>query len=112
MLEDYYVKPSTIDRVRSSWLALQIESYLEWLQAHPYSRLVGYRRLPLLFHFAEFAQKKRGRDIALESLHKGVRIAVVGATRSQDKDSRCGTQARSMPSVAYDRCCSWLAKSR
>jgi hypothetical protein len=64
MLEDYYVKPATIDRVRSSWLAPQIESYLEWLQAHGYSRLVVYRRLPLLFHFAEFAQKKGCRDIA------------------------------------------------
>jgi integrase/recombinase XerD len=64
MLEDYYVKPTAIDRVRSSWLAPQIESYLEWLQAHGYSRLVVYRRLPLLSHFAEFAQKKGCRDIA------------------------------------------------
>ncbi len=40
MLEHYYVKPSTIDRVRASWLAPQIESYLEWLEAHHYSRLV------------------------------------------------------------------------
>ncbi len=56
MLEDYYFKPSTIDRVRSSWLARQIENYLEWLQTHGYSRLVGYRWLTLLFHFAEFAQ--------------------------------------------------------
>jgi hypothetical protein len=64
MLEDYYVKPSTIDRVRRSWLAPQIESYLEWLQAHGYSRLVVYCRLPLLFQFAEFAQKKGSRDIA------------------------------------------------
>ena len=63
MLEDYYVKPSTIDRVRSSWLAPQIESYLEWLETHGYSRLVVYRRVPLLFHFAEFAQKKGCRDI-------------------------------------------------
>lgn len=63
MLEDYYVKPSTIDRVRSSWLAPQIESYLEWLEIHGYSRLVVYRRLPLLFHFAEFAQKGC-RDVA------------------------------------------------
>jgi integrase/recombinase XerD len=69
MLEDYYVKPSTIDRVRSSWLAPQIESYLEWLQAHGYSRLVVYRRLPLLFHFAEFAHKKGCRDIASCKAH-------------------------------------------
>jgi integrase/recombinase XerD len=63
MLEDYYVKPSTIDRVRASWLAPQIESYLGWLEAHGYSRLVVYRRLPLLFHFAEFAQKKGCGDV-------------------------------------------------
>jgi integrase/recombinase XerD len=56
MIEDYYVKPSTIDRVRSS--------YLEWLEAHRYSRLVVYRRLPLLFHFGEFAQKKGCKDVA------------------------------------------------
>jgi hypothetical protein len=49
MLEDYYVKPSTIDRIRGSWLAPQIESYLEWLEAHGYSRLVVYRRLPCFF---------------------------------------------------------------
>ncbi len=55
MLEDYYVKPSTIDRVRSSWMAPQIESYLEWLQAHGYSRLVVHRRLPLLFHFQQIS---------------------------------------------------------
>ena len=28
MLEDYYVKPSTLDRVRASWLAPQIEGCL------------------------------------------------------------------------------------
>jgi len=33
MLEDYYVKPATVDRVRASWLAPQIESYLEWLES-------------------------------------------------------------------------------
>jgi hypothetical protein len=64
MLEDYYVKPSTIDRIRGSWLAPQIESYLEWLEAHGYSRLVVYRHLPLLFHFAEFTEKKGCSDIA------------------------------------------------
>jgi integrase/recombinase XerD len=54
----------TIDRIRGSWLAPQIESYLEWLEAHGYSRLVVYRSLPLLFRFAEFAEKKGCTDIA------------------------------------------------
>jgi hypothetical protein len=80
MLEDYYVKPATVDRVRASWLAPQIESYLEWLESHCYSRLVVYRRLPLLFQFAEFAQKKGCKDVASCKAYKGVRIAVAGAT--------------------------------
>jgi hypothetical protein len=33
MLEDYYVKASTVDGVRAGWLAPQIESFLERLQA-------------------------------------------------------------------------------
>src|SRR5260370_32099912 len=80
MLEDYYVKPSTIDRVRSSWLALKIESYLTWLQAHGYSRFVVYRRLPLLFHFAEFAQKKGCRDVSSCCGFYGVEGLASGAT--------------------------------
>jgi hypothetical protein len=42
----------------------QIESYLEWLESYRYSLLVVYRRLPLLFHFAEFVQKKGCKDVA------------------------------------------------
>jgi integrase/recombinase XerD len=103
MLEDYYVKPSTIDRVRSSWLAPQIESYLEWLEIHGYSRLVVYRRLPLLFHFAEFAQKKGCRDIAsckaytkefvslwLEQHGADAKTAV--AVRKHSIDAECGVR--------------------
>jgi integrase/recombinase XerD len=103
MLEDYYVKPSTIDRIRASWLAPQMESYLEWPQAHGYSRLVVYRRLPLLFHFAEFAQKKGCRDVAscknyiqefvsqwLE--RHGAHAKTVTGLRKQSIDAECGVR--------------------
>ena len=103
MLEDYYVKPSTIDRVRSSWLAPQIESYLEWLQAHGYSRLVVYRRLPLLFHFAEFAQKKGCREIASCKAYikefvsqwldqHGAKAKTPVAVRKHTIDAECGVR--------------------
>jgi integrase/recombinase XerD len=36
MLEHYFVKPSTLDRIRGSWLASPIERYVEWLEAHGY----------------------------------------------------------------------------
>jgi integrase/recombinase XerD len=109
MLEDYYVKPSTVDRVRASWLAPQIESYLEWLESHRYSRLVVYRRLPLLFHFAEFAQKKGCKDVAsckpyikefvsqwLEQHGANAKTAV--AVRKHTIDAECG--ARQMLQLA------------
>jgi hypothetical protein len=37
-LKHYFVKPSTIDRIRSSWLGSQIESYVEWMEVHGYAR--------------------------------------------------------------------------
>ena len=57
MLEHYFVKP-TIDRIRGSWLGSHIESYVEWMKVHGYSRPTVLRRVPLLFHFAEFVQQR------------------------------------------------------
>jgi integrase/recombinase XerD len=31
MLEHYFVKPATVDRIRASWIAPSIEQYVEWL---------------------------------------------------------------------------------
>jgi len=31
MLEKYYIKPQTIDRIRAHWLAEPIERYVTWL---------------------------------------------------------------------------------
>ena len=28
MLEEYFIKPATIDRLRGSWIAAQIEAYV------------------------------------------------------------------------------------
>jgi hypothetical protein len=64
MLEHYFVKPSTIDTIRRSWLGSQIESYVEWMEAHGYARPTVLRGVPLLFHFAEFVQKRGCTEIA------------------------------------------------
>jgi site-specific recombinase XerD len=64
MLERYFVKPSTIDKIRGSWLGSQIESYVEWMEVHGYARPTVLRRVPLLFHFAEFAQRRGCTEIA------------------------------------------------
>jgi integrase/recombinase XerD len=49
MLEHYFVKPSTIDRIRGSWFGSQIESYVGWMEAKGYSSRTVFRRVPAAF---------------------------------------------------------------
>jgi integrase/recombinase XerD len=56
MLERYFVKPETIDRLRDSWIGEPIEQYVTWLHAHGYAARNVFRRVPLLRQFGEFAQ--------------------------------------------------------
>lgn len=63
MLEQYYVRPDSIDRIRESWLGSAIESYVEWLNSKGYSSRTVYRRVPRLVGFADFTQKRGCTDI-------------------------------------------------
>ncbi len=56
MLEQYYVRPSTVDRIRSSWIAPAIEQYVSWLAEHNYRERSILRRIPLVATFGEFAK--------------------------------------------------------
>jgi integrase/recombinase XerD len=56
MLERYFLKPDTIDRLRESWIGEPIERYVAWLHEHRYSARNVYRRVPLLRQFGAFAQ--------------------------------------------------------
>jgi integrase/recombinase XerD len=55
MLEEYFRKPSTVDRIRGSWMAAEIESYVVWLVENRYSVKSIWRRVPIVFEFGEFA---------------------------------------------------------
>jgi integrase/recombinase XerD len=55
MLERYFVRPDTIDRIRASWLGDPIERYVVWLTERGYSPKNVWRRVPLLMHFGDFA---------------------------------------------------------
>jgi hypothetical protein len=52
MLERYFSKLSTLDRIRSSWLTPSIEAYVEQLTGEGYSRSSITRRVALLCRFA------------------------------------------------------------
>jgi integrase/recombinase XerD len=66
MLENYFVKPETIDRLRGSWIAAEIENYVVWLVERDYSTKSIWRRVPIAFRFGEFA-RARGAN-ALDEL--------------------------------------------
>ena len=57
MLEQYFVRPATIDRIRGSWIATEIEAYVAWLVEHSYSAKSIWRRVPITFAFGEFARE-------------------------------------------------------
>jgi integrase/recombinase XerD len=64
MLEGYFVKPSTIDRVRASWLAPQIERYVEWMHTEGYADRSVLHQVPILCHFADFATHHGATDLS------------------------------------------------
>jgi integrase/recombinase XerD len=59
MLHRYFVKPTTINRIRNSWIGAGIERYVAWLTEQGYSRQKVATWVPILVRFGEFT-KKRG----------------------------------------------------
>ena len=55
MLDQYYVKPQTVDRIRGSWIGEAVEKYVVWLAERGYAGRTVLRRVPILVRFGEFA---------------------------------------------------------
>jgi site-specific recombinase XerD len=64
MLDRYYVRPVTVDRIRSCWIAPAIEQYVDWLTERRYSNRTVWRRIPLLVAFGEFAKNNGATELA------------------------------------------------
>ncbi|MFQ5859620.1 MAG: site-specific integrase [Anaerolineae bacterium] len=58
MLEQYFVRPETIDRIRSSWISDAIEQYVRWLSEQGYAGRNVSRRISVLRQFGEFARRQ------------------------------------------------------
>ena len=67
MLEQYFLRPTTVDRIRSGWLGPQIERYVEWMHAQKYAQRNITRRVALLCNFADFARASGATDLASTS---------------------------------------------
>jgi integrase/recombinase XerD len=58
MLEKYFVKPQTVDRIRALWLGSEIECYVARLSEQGYANRTVLRRVPILARFADFARAR------------------------------------------------------
>src|SRR5258708_39979549 len=87
MLEQYFVKPATIDRIRSSWIAAEIETYLAWLAGQGYSTKSIWRRIPMAFAFGGFARGRGASTIG----ELPANVEAVVADRVAAHDARTGS---------------------
>jgi len=87
MLEKYFVRPQTVDRIRASWIGPQIEQYVAWLAERGYGTRSVLRRVPLLAAFGEFARLNGARSLADLPGHVD---AFVDKRAGESRDARGG----------------------
>jgi integrase/recombinase XerD len=63
MLENFYVRPTTVDRIRGSWIAPAIEQYVGWLAEHRYTERSVLHRAPFLVRFGEYAKSHGATEL-------------------------------------------------
>lgn len=56
MLQTYYSKPQTTDRIRAHWLGEPVEHYVTWMHDQGYAARNVFRRVPILLHFGTYAK--------------------------------------------------------
>jgi integrase/recombinase XerD len=57
VLNRYFIRPTTVDRIRASWIGDPIERYVAWLCEQSYAARNVFVRVPILLRFGEFAQR-------------------------------------------------------
>jgi site-specific recombinase XerD len=97
MIEKYFIKLQTIDRIRANWLGEPIERYVAWLDDRGYGSRNVFRRVPLLMRFSAYAQSNGAK--AWEDLPQHVPGFVSGWTREHGLNRRTD---RSRKSVANE----------
>ncbi len=94
MLEHYYSRPATVDRIRSRWLGPAISRYAEWMADQQVARASALFRLQTLVLFDRFVTSRNVRS--LEELPAQIEPFIEEWRR---------TRGRRPHSASYDR---WL----
>ena len=99
MLERYFVKPSTVDRIRGNVAGAYIEHYVDWMHSQGYASRNVLKRVPLLCQFGQFASQRgaTGGGSALEHVEAFAAYwqALHGKTcKSADASAKVAQDAR------------------
>jgi site-specific recombinase XerD len=62
MLDRFFSRPDTIDRICSSWIGAAIVQYVTWLAERHFSARTVCRRVPILMHFGDFARGRGAKE--------------------------------------------------
>lgn len=62
MIEKYFKKPETWDRIRACWLFEPIDRYVRWLCGQNYAEGNVQARVPLLIRFADYARSRGAKS--------------------------------------------------
>jgi integrase/recombinase XerD len=76
MLETYFVKPQTADRIRACWIGAEIECYAGWLAERGYRPRTVRRHVQALVAFGEFARRRGASAPADLPAHVGDFVAM------------------------------------
>lgn len=99
MLESYFVRPQTVDRIRASWIGSEIERYVVWLAENGYAARSVLRRVPLLVGFGDFARVRGARTVEELPVHVDAFVAEWvaehrGSRRGPDPDRQVAKEIR------------------
>jgi site-specific recombinase XerD len=63
MLEKYFIRPTTVDRIQESWIAGAVEQYVSWMAERCYTHSSIKSRVPMLVNFGEFAKAHGASEV-------------------------------------------------
>ncbi|HYB24234.1 MAG TPA: site-specific integrase, partial [Solirubrobacteraceae bacterium] len=90
MLERYFVRLQTVDRICASWIGPEVERYVGWLAEHGYAARCVHARVPLMLAFGEFG---RARGVAtIEDLAEHVEPFVAEWVAAHHHHRRAGAR--------------------
>jgi integrase/recombinase XerD len=63
VLNRYFIRPTTVDRIHASWIGEAIEGYVVWLTEQKYAARNVAFRVPVLVRFGEFTRSSGANNL-------------------------------------------------